>query len=63
MTPLMRKTILCAFALGLSFTATHADTFGSRGNAFTVDFVNIAIRAIQTTPEPEEALTQAPTVG
>jgi hypothetical protein len=37
----MTKTILCILALGLSFTTTHADTFGSGSNAFTIDFVTI----------------------
>jgi len=41
MNPPMTKTILCAFALGLSFTTTHADTFGRGVNTFTIDFVSI----------------------
>jgi hypothetical protein len=37
----MKKTILCALALGLSFTTLHADTFGSGVNAFTIGFAAI----------------------
>jgi hypothetical protein len=37
----MKIGALCALALGVSFTPARADSFGSGGNAFTIDFVNI----------------------
>ena len=37
----MKIGALCALALGVSFTTARADTFGSGGNAFTIDFVTI----------------------
>ena len=39
-TPAMKITALCALALA-SITTARADTFGSGGNAFTIDFVTI----------------------
>jgi len=37
----MKLRITLAGVLALTITSAHADTFGSGGNAFTIDFVNI----------------------
>jgi hypothetical protein len=37
----MKLGITLAGVLALTITSAHADTFGSGGNAFTIDFVNI----------------------
>jgi hypothetical protein len=37
----MTKTILCALALGLSFTTAHADFFGDSTHIINMDFVTI----------------------
>jgi hypothetical protein len=40
-TPPSKLGITLAGALALTVTTTHADNFGTTGNEFTIDFVNI----------------------